>query len=425
MEDLEPYIEDVITDSENIFDESESVIFRDEHILTSEYIPNKLIGRREQVEKIAALINPVFRRGKPYNCLIYGKTGSGKTVVTKFVLERLLERVAVQSTIDYDLRWVYIPCKQIKTTNDVLTTIIKYLNPNNSIPSKGYSLNVYYNVLWKEITDSNLSLIVVLDEIDQLKNDEILYQLSRAGEMGNIPSRRFIAIFGISNDLNYVEKLDPRVRSSANFTDIIFEPYDAIQITSILKDRIILALHPGVISETLIAICASRSAKSNGDARLAIDLVRTSGGIAAKEKCSVITKQHVDEAEKILAENRYLVLARDLPVHDKLLLVAIIKVLNIKSVEKTTSIITSVYIELCKECMQEPLNRTTISNKISEFEMLGFLVTKKLNRGRAGGVTRQVELPNNVPINSLMDVLYSDYIVEEVKNFFPNINMWL
>lgn len=413
-------IDDVITDDVSIFDECESLIFKDEFIVTIDYIPKKLIGRSSQVKKIAELINPVFRKGKPYNCLIYGKTGSGKTVVIKFVLNKLLERV-MESNFDFNFKWLYIPCKQVRTTNDIIHAMITKLNPESTIPPKGYSLNTYYNILWREITDSNSSIIVVLDEINYLKDDDILYHLSRAGEMGNIPERRFISVFGISNDLNYIDNLDHRVISSMTPTEVIFEPYDAIQITAILKDRVPLAFHESAITEDLVELCASRSAQSNGDARLAIDLMRTAGSIAVKEKSPLILAEYLDKAEQILAENRYLQLAKDLPVHDKLILVAIIKLQNAKTVEMTTPIITGVYLQLCLECKQRSLHRTTVSNKISEFEMLGFISVRKTNKGRAGGVLRYVEFQKSVPIDLLEDVLYSDYTVEDVKNFTPDV----
>lgn len=424
LDEMKPDTEDIITDDVSIFAEEESLIFKDEFIVTIDYIPKTLIGRTTQVKKIADLINPIFRKGKPYSCLIYGKTGSGKTVVIKFVLNKLLKRIS-ESEFDYNLVWMYIPCKQVKTTNDVLYTIITKLNTESTIPPKGYSLNTYYNILWKEITEQNTSIILVLDEIDQLKDDDILYQFSRAGEMGVIPERRFVSVFGISNDLNYIDNLDHRVKSSMNPTEIIFEPYDAVQIGLILKDRVPLAFCDGTVDDELISICAANSAKANGDARLAIDLIRTAGNIAVKEHCSIITPEHVATAEKLLAENRYLQLAKDLPTHDKLVLVAIIKLQDAKNVDVTTPIITGTYLQLCNVCDQTPLHRTTISTKISEFEMLGFIAIRKINKGRAGGVLRYIEFLKSVPVDLLANVLYDDYIINEVKDFVPDVYLLL
>jgi archaeal cell division control protein 6 len=418
-------MDDIITDESDIFTDSSSYIFKDEYILSIEYIPDKLIGRSEQVQKIADLINPLFRKGKPYSCLIYGKTGCGKTVVVKFVLNALAKKV-LQKDFDFNLKWIYIPCKQMNTVNEILYFLITEIDSKANISRKGHSLNAYYTLLWEEITQNNLSLIIVLDEIDQLKKDDILYNLSRAGELKNIPNRRFITIFGISNDLNYVDRIDPRVKSSSSFIDIIFEPYDSLQIKSILDDRVKLAFHPNVVPDELVSICAARSAKSEGDARKAIDLLRTAGSIAAKEESSEITIDHLDRADEMLSENRYLKLAADLPLHNKLILLSVIKLARLMSSERTTSAVIGTYLEMCnyQNPKIEPLRRTTISGIIGELEMLGFLKLKKLNRGRGGGVTRQIDIVDKVPIELLTDVLYTDYNVDGLQEFVPKIYLF-
>ncbi|HEY3361680.1 MAG TPA: AAA family ATPase [Methanosarcina sp.] len=418
-------MDDIITDESDIFTDSSSYIFKDEYILSIEYIPDKLIGRSEQVQKIADLINPLFRKGKPYSCLIYGKTGCGKTVVVKFVLNALAKKV-LQKDFDFNLKWIYIPCKQMNTVNEILYFLITEIDPKANISRKGHPLNAYYTLLWEEITQNNLSLIIVLDEIDQLKKDDILYNLSRAGELKNIPDRRFITIFGISNDLNYVDRIDPRVKSSSSFIDIIFEPYDSLQIKSILDDRVKLAFHPNVVPDELVSICAARSAKSEGDARKAIDLLRTAGSIAAKEESPEITIDHLDRADEMLSENRYLKLAADLPLHNKLILLSVIKLARLMSSERTTSAVIGTYLEICnyQNPKIEPLRRTTISGIIGELEMLGFLKLKKLNRGRGGGVTRQIDIADKVPIELLTDVLYTDYNVDGLQEFVPKIYLF-
>jgi len=72
---------------------------------------------------------------------------------------------------------------------------------------KGFSLDYYYSALWDIIQKWNVSLVIVLDEIDYLKNDVLLYNLSRAGESRLLPNRHFISTIGISNDLHYVRIL--------------------------------------------------------------------------------------------------------------------------------------------------------------------------------------------------------------------------
>ena len=68
---------------------------------------------------------------------------------------------------------------------------------------KGFSLDYYYYALWDIIRKCNVSLVLILDEIDYLKSDGLLYNLSKAGESRSLPNRHFISTIGISNDLHY------------------------------------------------------------------------------------------------------------------------------------------------------------------------------------------------------------------------------
>ena len=123
------------------------------------------------------------------------------------------------------------------------------------------------------IKERNISLVVVLDEIDQLKQTDVLYMLSRAGESRLSPTRHFITTVGVSNDLLYDDKLDSRTKSSMGFKDVKFDPYDAEQIRMILCDRVKLAFYKGAMAEETVNLCAAISARVHGDARQAIDLL--------------------------------------------------------------------------------------------------------------------------------------------------------
>ena len=90
---------------------------------------------------------------------------------------------------------------------------------------------------FKEAIDSKEQvIIIILDEIDKLikKGDDVLYNLSRI----NTDLRKAkVSMIGVSNDLKFTEFLDPRVKSSLGEEELIFPPYDAEQISDILKQR--------------------------------------------------------------------------------------------------------------------------------------------------------------------------------------------
>jgi cell division control protein 6 len=54
-----------------------SNIFNDREVLRPDYIPNELPHRDEQINRISAILAPIFRGERPNNIFIYGLTGTG------------------------------------------------------------------------------------------------------------------------------------------------------------------------------------------------------------------------------------------------------------------------------------------------------------------------------------------------------------
>jgi len=115
--------------------------------------------------------------------------------------------------------------------------------------------------------------IIVLDEIDKLGDDRILYNLSRARENMDI-TNRYISIFGISKDLMYKERLDARTLSSFGDNEIVFAHYDAYELRQILEDRARMGFHEEVLDDAVIPLCSALAAQEHGDARRLWPLTR-------------------------------------------------------------------------------------------------------------------------------------------------------
>jgi len=108
-----------------------------------------------------------------------------------------------------------------------------------------------------------------------------LYNLTR---LNSELSQSQISIVGISNNLTFLDELDPRVRSSLSEEEIVFPPYNAVQLQEILRKRAKEVFREGVIrDEDVITKCAAFAAREHGDARRALDLLRVSGELAERE----------------------------------------------------------------------------------------------------------------------------------------------
>jgi len=359
-----------------IFEEIEDRIFNKRFVLLPDYVPERLIGRDEQIRQVASALSPALSGDKPHNVFIYGKTGVGKTAVTKYVLIELDKEVKKRGV---NVKSVFINCNQINTTTRIIKRICNVVSPEFEIPSTGIATSEYYDKLWKILNDFGGITIVVLDEIDKLKGESILYNLLRARENMDI-TEGFISIIGISNDLTYKERIDPRVISSFGSREYVFPPYNALQLQKILEDRVKIGFREGALEEGVIPLCSALAAQEHGDARKALMLLEYAGEIAVEKGKDKVGEEDVWDAQKMLEMDRIIETVSTLPYHQKLVLQAILN----EGKEATTNDVYIAYRKICEMNSLKPLTKIRISNFISELEMLGLINAREIYKGRYG-----------------------------------------
>jgi archaeal cell division control protein 6 len=401
------------SDDEDLFGRNIPVILKNSDALFPDYIPERIVGRQKAKRQVATLFRPLLRAGSPNNGLIYGPSGSGKTVVTKYVL-RLLDKSLAEAPRNNNVQWVYITCKQINAESDILYTLIRELDPSTGISQRGHSMGYYYSSLWKIMIEQGTSMIVVLDEIDFLKSDNLLYNFSRAVSNGDLPQGQFIRIVGLSNTLKFENKLDSRVRSSAAFRKIVFDPYNDDQLFDILMDRVNIAFEPGTISQETIKLCAEYSCKTTGDARRAIELLFIAAEIAEIEIASAVTEEHVNRATLVVNQNLLVSTTTNLPLHHKLTLLSILRIMEFVD-EATSGQIYKLYVKMCRYINEPELGRTSVSGIISILETAGLVSTRKANAGSRGGRTRKTTVPEAKDV--IKYELYQDDLVSKLAQF--------
>jgi len=105
-------------------------------------------------------------------------------------------------------------------------------NPN------GHPMQKVLDHLWDAMNDIGGTIIIVLDEIDNLgTDDKILYSLPRARDKDYVNDDVYPSIIGISNDLQWRDNLDPAAKDSLYDDSIFFAPYDANELRDILSRR--------------------------------------------------------------------------------------------------------------------------------------------------------------------------------------------
>ncbi len=370
-------------------------VFFDKKVLQSTYIPENIIHREEQTKQLANILAPALRGDKPSNIFIYGKTGTGKTLTTKFTIKKLMEMAERENV---PLKVIYINCKLKRSTDTEYRLIAQLARElGKSIPPTGLPTEEVYRIFFKALNKQYQNHILVLDEIDQLVNktgDNALYNLTRINEE-NTGSQ--ISIIGISNDIMFVDNLDPRVRSSLSEEEIVFPPYNAPQIQSILGERAELAFNEGVLEQGVIEKCAAYAARDHGDSRRALELLRVAGEIADRRNSKKITIPHIDEAEEKIDRDRIMDIITTQPKQYQIVLYSMLLIKSNRNSNIFTGEIYEIYKSLCNKTNTSILTQRRISDIISEFDMIGIVNAKVISKGRYGR-TRDIsiEIPENL-----------------------------
>ncbi len=460
-------------DSHGLFDDllSGEPIFEHKEVLRPSYTPHELPHRTEQINQMATILVSALRGETPSNILIYGKTGTGKTASAKFVSQEL---ESTSQKYDVPCEVEYINCEVTDTQYRVLAQLAnKFIEKNQvaidrrldelrdhrsraadagddgsngvdgtspagfdsvadidaqiedleadreemeTVPMTGWPTDRVYSTFFDAVDYNERVVVIMLDEIDKLvekSGDDTLYNLSRMNsELDN--SR--ISIMGISNDLKFTDFLDPRVKSSLGEEEIVFPPYDANQLRDILQHRADVAFKADALTDDVIPLCAAFAAQEHGDARRALDLLRTAGELAERSQADTVEEAHVRQAQDKIELDRVVEVVRTLPTQSKIVLFSIILLEKNGVHNINTGEVFNIYKRLCEELDADVLTQRRVTDLISELDMLGIVNAVVVSKGRYG---RTKEISLSVPIDETEAVLLSDSRLGDIENAQP------
>ena len=439
-------------------------IFDNKEVLRPSYTPERLPHREEQINNMATILVSALRGETPSNILIYGKTGTGKTASAKFVSEEL-ETTSEKYEVPCEVE--YINCEVTDTQYRVLAQLAnKFIEKNeryierrleelgdlreraaddpgalsesafdgvaaveaevgrleddleefDPVPMTGWPTDRVYRTFFEAVDYHERVVVIMLDEVDKLvekSGDDTLYNLSR---MNSELENSRVSIMGISNDLKFTDFLDPRVKSSLGEEEIVFPPYDATQLRDILDHRSDVAFKSDVLSDDVIPLCAAFAAQEHGDARRALDLLRTAGELAERDRTETVDEEHVRHAQEKIELDRVVEVVRTLPTQSKLVLYATILLEKNGVHNINTGEVFNIYKRLCQEIDADVLTQRRVTDLISELDMLGIVNAVVVSKGRYG---RTKEISLSVPLDETEAVLLSDSRVGEVEDAQP------
>ncbi len=378
-------------------------LFNNKSVLQVKYTPEVILHREDEIKGIASILAPVLREERPSNLFIYGKTGTGKTLSVQYVCDELNKK---SEEMGINVSFEYLNCKLKKVADTeyrILAALIGKMG--KTIPSTGLPTDHVWSK-FIEMVDSKKQLIVfVFDEIDQaIKkiSDNFLYSLTRLNQE---LSQSQISIIGISNDVTFLENIDPRVRSSLGEEEFVFRPYNANQLKNILQDRCNFAFKKGIVSEGVISKCAAYAAREHGDARRALDLLRIAGELCEREGVAKISEEYIDIANNKIERDKILDIVEGEPKQFQLVLYSIIKLTEKMKSKKDSRFFTGdlydYYRRLCENNRIDILTQRRISDILAEIDMLGLINAKVISKGRHGR-TREIKL--SIPQNLISKV---------------------
>jgi len=437
-------------------------IFESKEVMRPSYTPKKLPHREEQINKMASILASALRGDTPSNILIYGKTGTGKTACAKYVSQELQltsEKYDVPCLVEY------INCEVTDTQYRVLAQLAnKFIERNkqtlrdeldrleslrsdvrdgvasladtefrsvndiseridevttelderlDEVPMTGWPTDRVYSYFFDAVDYQERVVVIMLDEVDKLvekSGDDTLYNLSR---MNSDLDNSRVSIMGISNDLKFTDFLDPRVKSSLGEEEIVFPPYDANHLQDILEQRASIAFKGDALGDGVIPLCSAFAAQEHGDARRALDLLRTAGELAERSKYDEVHQKHVRKAQQKIELDRVAEAVRTLPPQSKLILMAIIRLEEMGTDSINTGEVYNTYKKLCDRIDFDVLTQRRVTDLISELDMLGIVNAIVVSKGRYG---RTKEISLSVPQEETKAVLLSDSRFEKIDD---------
>ena len=384
--------------------QKENLPFANKIFLDSLTLPSQIIGREWKAKELVRFLLG-YKQGLVVPFVsVYGRSGSGKSTIVKFVCENL----------DEDISYAFVNLRKARTVFGCANLILTELGQRSLKSAQGINTAMeHINSAVEQrlrIKKNNTKLfILVLDEFDVLlydkrgKPSDFIYKLlvmeEKLREKGYL-----MCIVAISNNVMSDYEIDDRVRSRIGTSEVFFEPYTQQAVLAILKDRAAKAFS-GSVDSDILQYCADQSSQEHGDARRAIDLLRTAGEIAGK-RGEKISKMHIDAAIGRLQKDRVSTTLSSASYHLKLVAAALSRIsyLTHEAWHSTSTVYNQYRYIITNDT--KALTYRRITELLTELENMGLVTSHTSSKGRHGYGT-QYKLV--VPPEAIGKVCFPDW----------------
>jgi orc1/cdc6 family replication initiation protein len=247
----------------------------DARVLQPEFVPNDVKHRAAEVSHLSDTLRPIMDGQRAETSMLYGPSGAGKTCIAQYTIEQLRENVVA-------LNHQYVNCWEDHTRFKTLYRLLNGIDKAFDIHRQSTPKDEMVERLREY---DGPPYVVILDEVDQLQDKSLLYDLYRLSNLTMVlVTNREEDVF---SDLD--DRLNSRLKTCAK---IKFSQYDVTQLVSILEDRAKWGLEPDAIDTERLELIADYAA---GDARVAIGIFRNSARVAQQEGHESITTDVIED----------------------------------------------------------------------------------------------------------------------------------
>jgi cell division control protein 6 len=395
--------------------EREKKAFLKKDALDTSNQPLTIVSRTEEVMKIARFVLD-YKQGYVVPLVsIYGRSGTGKSTLVRHVCNYLPE-----------IKLCFVNLRKTKTVFGGVNLILNELDQPSLTSAQGMNLGmqkIQETILDTMRLQKKKLLVLVLDEFDVIFYDkrgnpsDFVYKLVEM--IAELKNKGCLAmIITISNNILTDYNLDDRIKSRIGNSEIFFRPYSNEEMLRILRQRAEEAFSEE-IDDSVLERCTEISFLEHGDARRAVDLLRVSAEIAAKENKKLAVR-HVNFASQKIQKDRVEEVLASLSNHSQW----ICKVLAAKSFfhEKDWHTTQSIYESYKKYSDLTTVTYRRFSELLTDLGNSGILVSSTSSKGQNG---YNSEFKFAVDLQTIIDMLDKTWWKENVqipKTTLNNLN---
>jgi cell division control protein 6 len=360
-------------------------LIRSEQLAVLEEIFNANV-RDAEIQELSSHFAGVLRGDHPCHLAIWGKTGTGKTLTLSFFLNLLAEMARAKNV---PVRHEHLDLSTPRPCFRALNDLACLFNASKRY-KKGISLEELMLRIEAALGEYRGYLILFVDEVDNVRRDRDAFLTFLVRRLPQRIQVKLILVF-VSNKLNWPDHMDPRAKSFLKLNELIFKPYDAMDLQHILRIRVEKALTPGSVDPGVVEKIAAMASQDHGDARQAVALLGKSAYLAEKAG-SKLTLALVDDAALELDRDRYLTLLRSAPVQLQAAMAAVIEATSrAKGAPVGTGDTYDAYKSFCDRTGMRTMTGRAFGDLLDELDMYGLARTRVVSHGRYGR-TREITL---------------------------------